>query len=98
MVVEHFAIVRASAPDHYTAYIVGIPEIRAEADTEAGAIEQVRQALTQWLATAKVVCITIGGNGTGNPWLDSFGRSAQDPEFSAFLEELQRAREADGVE
>jgi hypothetical protein len=91
--VEHFVIVRASAPGRYTAQILGIPDVRAEADTEAGAIDQVQQALTHWLASAKVVRISVPGNGTGNAWLDTFGRSAQDPEFPAFLEELQRARE-----
>ena len=30
--------------------------------------------------------------GPGNPWLDSFGRSADDPDFDEFVEEIRRAR------
>ncbi len=90
---EHLVIVRADAPDHFIAQAWGIPEIRGEANTEAGAIDQVRQSLVSWFATARLVPVTVEVNGAANPWLDTFGRSANDPEFPQFLEELQRARE-----
>jgi hypothetical protein len=49
---------------------------------EAEAIEQASQALAQWLTAARVVQVSIpvSGTGTGNPWLDTFGRSADDPD------------------
>jgi hypothetical protein len=96
--VEHLVIVRSDAPDHFTAQAIGFPEITGEAETEAAAIDEVRQSLTKWLEAARLVHVSIPGNGTGNPWLDSFGRSADDPEFPAYLEELRRARQADVVE
>ncbi len=95
---EHLVIVRSDAPDHFTAQAIGFPEIKAEAETEAAAIDEVRQSLAMWLGAARLVRVNIPGNGTGNPWLDSFGRSADDPEFPAYLEELRQAREADVVE
>ena len=48
-----------------------------------------------WLAAAKVVHVTVPGEAPGNPWLDAFGRSATDPDFPEFLEELQSLRTLD---
>jgi hypothetical protein len=95
---EHLVIVRATAPDRFTAQALGFPEIRAEASTEAGAVDQVRESLAHWLSSAKLVRVTVPVNGTGNPWLETFGRSANDPDFPAFLEELRRARELESDE
>ena len=88
-------IVRIEPPDQFVAQPLGIPELRAVAKTESEAIEQASQALTHWLASAKVVQVTVPVVGTANPWLDAFGRSANDPDFDEYLEELGRARAAD---
>ncbi len=91
-------IVRTESSDQYVAQPLGIPELRVVAATEAEALERVGQALSQWLASAKVVQITVPVAGSGNPWLDTFGRSAEDPDFEEFLEELQQARSGDLAE
>ena len=65
------------------------------AATEAEAVAQVTEALAQWLTAAKVVHVTVPGEVRANPWLDAFGRSATDPDFAEFLEELQRLRTTD---
>ena len=88
-------IVRAETAYKYVAQPLGIPEVKVVAATEAEAIAQVTDALGQWLATAKVVQVAVPGEGRGNPWHDAFGRSATDPDFDEFLEELQRLRSAD---
>jgi hypothetical protein len=90
--VEHLVIVRAEAPDRFTAQALGLPEVKGEGPTAAAAVEQVRARLSDWLEGAKLVRVQVPGNGARNPWLDSFGRSANDPQFDAYLEELQRAR------
>lgn len=54
----------------------------------------MRQSLVDRLALAKVVRVEVPGP-TGNPRLDSFGRSANDPDFSAYLDELRKARAND---
>ncbi len=91
-------IVRTDAPDQFVAQPLGIPELRTVAKTESEAIEQASQALTQWLASAKVVQVAIPVSGTGNPWVDAFGRSSDDPDFDEYLEELKLARAADPPE
>jgi recombinational DNA repair ATPase RecF len=52
-------------------------------------------SLVQWHASAKLVTLDVSVLGTGNPWLDTFGRSADDPDFEEFVEEMQRARAAE---
>ena len=92
---QYPVIVRIESENQYVAQPLGIPELRVVAATEAEAVEQVSQALGQWLASAKVVQVSVPVAGRGNPWLDAFGRSANDPDFDEFLEELQQARSAD---
>jgi hypothetical protein len=93
--VEQFVLVCPQGPDRFTAHAVAFPECRAEGKTEAEAVEQVRQSLMACLMSGKLVRVDIPVSGTGNPWLDSFGRSADDPTFGAYLEELQKARAGD---
>ncbi len=95
---EHLVVVRCDAPDHFTAQALGFPNIKEEAKTETAALDRVRQSLAAWLGTGKLVSVSVPLNGAGNPWLDSFGRSATDPEFSAYLDELKKAREAENAE
>ena len=92
---QYPVIVRTEAANQYVAQPLGIPELKVVAATEAEAIEQVSQALGQWLASAKVVQVAVPAAGGSNPWLDAFGRSANDPDFDEFLEELQRVRSVD---
>jgi hypothetical protein len=79
----------------YVAQPIGLPELRFAAASEAEAVAGVRQALERWLASAKLVHVSVATEKGGNPWLDGFGRSASDPEFEEYLEELRRARLAE---
>jgi predicted RNase H-like HicB family nuclease len=92
---EYPVIVRAEAVDGYVAQPVGLPELRVTAASEDEAVAGVRQALERWLASAKLVHVSVAIETTGNPWLDAFGRSASDPDFEEYLEALRRARRAD---
>ena len=91
-------IIRTKEGHQIEAEPVGIPELRSVAETEQEAIEQVGIALEQWFATGKVVQIDVTGNGTGNPWLDFYGRSADDLDFDAFLSEVETQRSQDETE
>jgi tRNA(fMet)-specific endonuclease VapC len=91
---EYPVIVRTEEIDGYVAQPIGLPELRVTAASEAEAVAGVRQALDEWLASAKLVHVSVGVEGSGNPWLDAFGRSAADPDFDAYQEELRRARRA----
>ena len=88
-------IVRLESATRFVACPVGLPQLEGTAPTEAEAVEQVKQKLAAWLKDAKVVEVSIP---TGNPWLDSFGRSATDPQFDDYLAELQRYQEEQGTE
>ena len=95
---EQLVVVRSTGPGCFTAQVVGIPEIKAVGDTEERAVEEARRALQGWLGAGKLVPIQLAATRTGNPWIDYAGRSADDPTFPAFLEELERARAADTIE
>ena len=92
---NYSVIIRAESAHQYVAQPLGIPEVKVVATTEAEAIAQVTEALVHWLAAAKVVQVAVPDDAQGNPWLDAFGRSATDPDFPEFLEELQRQRAVD---
>ena len=82
-------VVRAGGQDHFTAEAIGFPELKAEAPTEKEAIRKVRDSLMEFLTTTKIVKVSIPGD---NPWLRAFGHAADDPDFEAYLEEIQKAR------
>jgi hypothetical protein len=91
---DYPVIVRAEEVEGYVAQPIGLPELRVTGASEAEALAGVRRALEQWLASAKLVHVSTSTDKSGNPWLDAFGRSASDPDFEAYLEELRWARRA----
>ena len=92
---QYPVVVRTDSGDRYVAEPAGISELRVEAASEAEALRQVGHALSEWLRSARLVQVDLPDRDGGNPWLDSFGRSADDPLFEAFQEELARARAED---
>lgn len=88
-------IIRSESAHQYVAQPLGIPEVQVVAATEAEAIAQATHALARWLASAKVIQVAVPDSESGNPWLGTFGRSATDPDFEEFLEELHRMRAMD---
>jgi hypothetical protein len=95
---DSLVIVRPEAPGRYVAQSLAVPEMRAVAPTEAEAVEQVRDSLASWLASGKLVRIQVPTPAGANPWLEGFGRSANDPDFADYVQELQQARSTDGPE
>jgi hypothetical protein len=86
--------VRPEPPGRFTAQAVMAPDVKATADTEQAAVEQVRQALAARLSNAKLVTVKVPVGSTANPWLDHFGRFKDDPQYDDYLEEIRKAREA----
>ncbi|HEY7426662.1 MAG TPA: hypothetical protein VH682_20670 [Gemmataceae bacterium] len=95
---ESLVIVRPESPDHYVAQSLAVPEVQAVAATEAEAIEQVRESLTHLMASGKLVRIHVPVPDSRNPWLQGFGRSADDPDFEDYLKEIQQVRSEDVLE
>ncbi len=86
--------VQAPSPGHFTAEAVGLPELRAIADTREAAIEQVRTMLDQRLASGELVVVTPSGNGgTLQPRRRFAGHAKDDPDFDQYLQEIRRFRE-----
>ncbi len=94
---DYLVIVREEAPQRFSAQAVGIPEVRASASTEAEALDRIRTSLAEWFASARLVRVQVDTVGDGNPWLDSFGRSAVDPDFGEVLAEIEEARSANNA-
>lgn len=90
-------IVQAESEDHYSAELLGRSELRAEAPTEAEALRKLTASLRDWLESAKLIQVDVPlqPDGSSNPWLDGFGRSADDPDFEAYQTEVERHRGAD---
>ncbi len=85
-------IVESISENEYVAEPLGRPELKVIAPSEAEALAGVGRALEQWLRSAKVVQVDVRTQDSANPWLDSFGRSADDPDYDEYLDEVERAR------
>jgi hypothetical protein len=90
--------VRSESSTSFIAEPLGIPELKTVASTERDALKQVEAALARWFAVGKLVHVSVPSETSGNPWIDGFGRSADDPDFDEFLEEVENARAADTTE
>ncbi len=85
-------IVESKSENEFVAEPLGRPELKVVAPTEAEALAGVERALERWLNSVKVVQLDVGARDSTDPWLDGFGRSADDPDFDEYLEEIERAR------
>ncbi len=93
---QYPVIVRPVSGSQYAAEPVGKPELKVEAPTEEDALEQLGGVLSRWLGKAKLVQLDIPESSeAGNPWLDTFGRSADDPHFEEVMKEIALARSED---
>ena len=88
-------IVKRQSAEEYVAEPLGKPELRTVAPTEAEVLTRVGRSLGEWLGSGKIVEVEVPGGRNGNPWLDAWGRSADDPDFEDYLAEIERARAAD---
>ena len=84
-------IVRAESEHRYVARPVGLPGIEAAASTKQAAVEAVQGKLREWLGDAELVQVEISTR-SGNPLLDFFGSSADDPDWEEYQAELERIR------
>jgi len=88
-------IVQRTSSEEYVAEPLGKPELKIVARTETEALAQAGKALGEWLGSGKIVEVEVPGTSTGNPWLDAWGRSADDPDFDEYRSEIERARAAE---
>lgn len=87
-------VLKRRSDEEYVAEPLGKPELKAVAPTEREALTQVSRALGDWLGSGRIVEVEVPGSGTGNPWLDAWGSSADDPDFEEYEAELRKLRAA----
>jgi hypothetical protein len=93
---QYPVIVRPVSENQYAAEPVGKPELRVEAPTEEDALERLGSALSRWLGEGRLIQLDIPSpSKAANPWLDTFGRSADDSHFEEVMKEVARARTED---
>lgn len=90
-----YPVIVRSLADRYVAEPLGKPELQAEGVTEAEAIERVHKLLEHWLGSAKVVEVDVPTAADSNPWLQFFGRSADDPDYPDYVDEIGSIRAGD---
>ena len=93
--------VRSEPAGQFTAETIGLPDLRATADTREAAVERVRVLLNQRLASGELVLVTPDAAVVPAPGQHRrfAGHSKDDPDFDQYLEEIRRFRqEADQQE
>jgi hypothetical protein len=90
---KHLIFVRAEPPGRFTAQVWGLPEVRAEADTDFDAIREVRERLQEWLKSASIVEINLPDLRPLNPVVAWFGYAKDDADHQLYLEEIRKYRE-----
>ena len=91
----HLFVVRPEPPGRFTAHPAGVPEVARVADTAEEAVEQARHALEEWGGSLHWAAVKVAPPG-GPSFLDLAGHARDDPDFDAYIEEIQRGRrEAD---
>jgi hypothetical protein len=90
--IEHLVVVRPDS-GRYTAQLAGVPEIQATAATPEEAVRQVNTTAQEWLASGRLVAITLSRPG---PWLKPPPpKDPNDPLEREYLDELARLRKED---
>jgi predicted RNase H-like HicB family nuclease len=89
----HLVVVRREPSGAFTARVPAYPEISAAAATEADAIEQARQALAKWLATARVVYVKVQVPRATDIAPSRDNGISNDEEQRAYLDEIRRYRD-----
>jgi hypothetical protein len=89
----HYLFVRPDGAGAYTAGVFGLPEVRVTAGTEAEALQAVKKALLEWLATTRWVQMKVPNPPMMHPAAEFAGQAKDDPDFDEYLEQIRRYRQ-----
>jgi predicted RNase H-like HicB family nuclease len=87
-----YARVEAARDGTYTAAVIGWPDLIANGHTEAEALAQLRQALTEKLAQARIVPLDIDAAEQPNPWLTLGDTLGNNPLLAEVTESIAAKR------
>lgn len=89
---QYPVILQSNSENEYIAEPLGKPELAVTADTAENALAAVEKSLQHWLGAAQIVQVDVPGVPPTNPWLETFGQWATDPDFDDLMREIARAR------
>jgi predicted RNase H-like HicB family nuclease len=93
-----YAVLLQRRPDgKFQAVVPLLPDITRVGETRDEALEAVQLAIVDALETTELVYLDVPSAQltTGNPWLDTAGIFADDPELEPMLHDIYAARESE---
>jgi hypothetical protein len=92
-IARHWVVVRHEPSGRFSAQVVGIPDLRADASSREETIDKVHDRIREWLTSGKLVA---GDVPCANPLPNFSGHlDPDDPVEKEFVEELARLRRED---
>ena len=85
---KYQVLVENGTNDFYTATVVGIPNLQANATSEQEAITKVYQALLERLNQAKIVWLDVPNSTPEHPWMKYAGTLADNPLFDDVMKNI----------
>ena len=88
-------LVKTISATRHEAWVIGLPNIREVASTQEEALAKAKGAIERLLSSGDLILVSVPSKEKANPWLRLFGRSAEDPDFDEFVQEMRRLRSED---
>jgi len=89
---QYPVILQSRSEGEYVAEPLGKPELTVKADSRDKALTEVGKSLESWLGSAQIVQVDVPGSDSVNPWLETLGQCADDPDFDELMNEIAHAR------
>ena len=93
---QYQILLQKSSEQHFVASVVGFSDAVADGTTEHEAVEKVKAAMKEQLATAKILMVEVSTHAEEkkeiDPWIKRAGVFADDPTWDDFLEEIESYR------
>lgn len=94
--IYHYLFVRPDGAGGYTAGVLGLPEIRASAETEPKALRAALKALEEWLATTRWAQARVPETTPVHPAMQYVGLiDPNDPDEQEYLEIMRKMKKED---
>ncbi len=81
-------LVQPESQGFYSAQLVGLPDLRATAESSEAAVEQLRAMLQGCIDSGQLQVVDMR---PGPPLMKWFGHATEDPDFADYLDELRRS-------
>ena len=88
-----YSILLRHTGTRFTAAVPLLPGCVCEGGTREEVLARIRQAIVDHLQNSEWVHLEVPEPAGNNPWLNTFGRSAEDPDVEAVQAEIARYRQ-----